>query len=169
MTWRSMLNISAVTMFGLALLAGSVVGAPKAKVSKRQLVGSWSLVSNTTANSSAPPFGANDGFAVFESNGRFSLSLVRADLPKFASNNRATGTADENKAVVQGSIAYFGTYSVNAADGSMTLHIERSSFPNWDGTDQQRTITSLTAQELKYTNSAASTGGSAELTWKRVK
>ena len=169
MNRRSMLNISAVTVLGLAVLAGSASGAPTAKVTKRQLVGSWSLVSNTTSNSSVQAFGANDGFVVFESNGRFSLSLVRSDLPKFASNNRATGTADENKAVVQGSIAYFGTYSVNEAEGSVTLHIERSTFPNWDGGDQKRTITSLTAQQMTYTNPAASTGGSAELTWQRVK
>jgi hypothetical protein len=37
------------------------------------------------------------------------------------------------------------------------------------GTDQQRQIAVLTATELKYTNPAASTGGSAELGWKRVK
>src|SRR5262249_52921942 len=36
---------------------------------------------------------------------------VRSDLPKFASNNRDMGTPEENKAVVQGSITYFGTYS----------------------------------------------------------
>jgi hypothetical protein len=51
----------------------------------------------------------------------------------------------------------------------LTLHIERSSFANWNGTDQQRLIASLTATDLKYTNPAASTGGTAELGWKRVK
>ena len=70
---------------------------------------------------------------------------------------------------MQGSIAYFGTYSVDQADGSVALQIERSSFPNWNGGEQKRVITSLTAQELKYTNPAASVGGSAELAWKRVK
>ena len=39
---------------------------------------------------------------------------------------------------------------------------------NWNGTDQKRLIGSLTADELKYTNPAASVGGTAELTWKRV-
>jgi Lipocalin-like domain len=51
----------------------------------------------------------------------------------------------------------------------LTLHIERSSFPNWSGTDQKRIIRSLTADELKYTNPSASVGGTAELAWKRVK
>jgi hypothetical protein len=90
-------------------------------------------------------------------------------VPKFASNNRNTGTADEIKAAAQGNIAYFGTYSVNEADGTLTFHITRCSYPNWKGTDQPRLITSLTAQELKYTNPSASVGGTAELVWKRVK
>jgi hypothetical protein len=167
MNRRSMLGISAVAVLPFSLLGDAASAATKAKVSKKQLIGNWILVSNNTTN--GRPFSPNDGYATFAADGRFSISLLRSDLPKFASNNRDMGTADENKAVVQGSIAYFGTYSLNEADGTLTLHIERSSFPNWDGTDQQRLIASLTATELKYTNPAASTGGTAELGWKRLK
>ena len=117
----------------------------------------------------AQTFGPNDGYATFGANGRFSISLLRSDLPKFASNNRDTGTLDENKAVVRGSITYFGTYSLDETDGTLTLHIERSSFPNWNGTYQRRLTRTLTASELKYTNPTASVGGTAELEWKRVK
>ena len=106
---------------------------------------------------------------MFERSGRFSFALLSSNVPKFASNNRNTGTADENKAVVQGNISHFGTYTVNEANSTLTFHIERCSFPNWNGTDQKRLITSLTAQELKYANPSASIGGTAELVWKRVK
>jgi hypothetical protein len=169
MNRRSMLGIFAMSVLGLALLGDAASGASKAKVSKKQLVGSWALASNTTSAPGARAFGPSDGYATFGANGRFSISLLRSDLPKFASNNRDMGTPDENKAVVQGSIAYFGTYSLNEADGTLTLHIERSSFANWNGTDQQRLIASLTTTDLNYTNPAASTGGTAELAWKRVK
>jgi len=155
-------------LLGLALHVGDAVGQ-QAKISKTELVGTWTLASNTNTNPGVKNFGPNDGVAIFQANGRFSLQLVRSDLRKFASNNRDKGTPDENQAVVQGSITYFGTYSVNEGDGTLTLHIERSSFPNWNGTDQKRLIGSLTADELKYTNPAASVGGTAELTWKRVK
>ena len=171
MNRRNMLAISAVTavtVFGLALLTEGAIGAPKAKIKKGQLVGDWALVS-TNAPNAAIQNGPDDGYLVFERNGRFSFAILGSKVPKFASNNRNTGTADENKAVAQGSIAYFGTYSVNEADGTLTFHIARSSFPNWTGTDQPRLITSLTAQELKYTNPSASIGGTAELVWKRVK
>ena len=165
MNRRSLISMSVMTAVGLAVAAGSAAGAP---IDKRQLVGTWVLVSNTTTSPNARTFGPNDGVAIFEANGRFVVSLVRSDLPKIASNNRDTGTPDENKAIVQGSIAYFGTYSVSEADGTVTLHIERSTFPNWNGTDQKRLIISLTSNEFKYTNPAASVGGTAELAWKRV-
>ena len=168
MNRRSMLTISAMTTFWLALMAEGAVGAPKAKIKKGQLVGDWALVANNAPNAVIQN-GPDDGYLVFERNGRFSFALLGSKVPKFASNNRNTGTADENKAAVQGSIAYFGTYSVNETDGTLTLHVTRSSYPNWTGTDQLRQVTSLTAQELKYTNPSASFGGTAELVWKRVK
>jgi Lipocalin-like domain len=164
------LTASGLLILGLAVPVTNAVGQ-QAKINKTQLVGSWTLVSNTGSNQSptAKNFGPNDGFATFEANGRFSIQLVRSDLPKFSSNNRDTGTAGENKAIVQGSITYFGTYTVNEGDGALTLHIERSSFPSWNSTDQKRIIASLSAEELKYTNPTASVGGTAVLAWKRVK
>jgi lipocalin-like protein len=85
-----------------------------------------------------------------------------------SSNNRLEGTADENKSAVHGAIAYFGTYTVNESDHTVNFHIERCTFPNWDGTDQKRSVT-ITGDEMKYTNMAASGGGKAELVWKRAK
>jgi Lipocalin-like domain len=158
-----LLGLSALTAVGLA---ATPVAA--AMMNKAQLVGSWMLVANSNTTPNAKTFGPNDGIAIFDGS-RFTIQLVRSDLPKFASNNRDNGTPDENKAVVQGSITYFGTYSVNDADGVLTLHIERSSFPNWNGTDQKRIVTSLSTDELKYTNPSASVGGTAELAWKRLK
>jgi hypothetical protein len=48
---------------------------------------------------------------MFDANGRFSLIIMRGDLPKYASNKRVDGTPDEYKATVTGSLAYFGTYT----------------------------------------------------------
>jgi hypothetical protein len=92
---------------------------------------------------------------------------TRPDLPKFASNNRMQGTAEENKAIVQGSIAYFGTYSV--VDKVIIEKVEGSTWPSWIGTDQKRTITSLTGDDMTLANAANSVGGTGETTYKRVK
>jgi len=80
------------------------------------------------------------------------------------------GTAEENRAVSQNVVAYFGSYTVDEANHVVTLHIEQSSFPNWNGTDQPRRF-AFTVDELRYTaaNSTANPAESAELVWKRVR
>ena len=121
----------------------------------------------STAGSKVRHFGPNPkGLLVFTDDGRFIYLLSRADLPKFASNNRTTGTPEENTAVVQGSVSTFGTYSL--ADKTLTIKVEHSTFPNWIGTDQQRTIT-ITGDEMKWTNPAGSGGGVVELVLRRAK
>jgi hypothetical protein len=103
---------------------------------------------------------------IFESNGHYTSVTLTSDLPKFASGNRNTGTPEENKAVVQGSLAHYGTYSV--ADKVITLKVEGSTWPAWTGTDQKRMIISFTGDEIKW-SLPASIGGTAEVGWKRVK
>jgi hypothetical protein len=138
----------------------------------KELVGSWTLISVTVNRDGekVEPFGPNPkGTMTFDSGGRFSIIVTRSDLPKFASNNREMGTAEENKGVVQGSIAYFGTYNVNEDDHMFIVHVGGGTYPNWVGTDQKR-IFVITGDELKYTNSSRSAGaGVALVVWKRAK
>jgi lipocalin-like protein len=170
MNRRSILSISAITALGLVLLPSDPVAQQKSL--KEELVGTWMLVSSDTVQANgtrSPTFGPNPkGIAVFGSGGHYALEFTDSSLPKFAANNRTTGTAEENKAVVQGSLAHFGTYTVSESDRSLTLHVESSSFPNWTGTEQKRTFT-IASDELKWITPAASGGGLAELVWKRAK
>lgn len=167
---RALALTAMVLLFmGVALPSGDALG--QQKTLKEQLVGTWTYVSVDTVRPDGgrvPIFGPNpQGVASFDSNGRYILLTSRAGLPKFASNNRMEGTPEENKAVVQGSIAHFGRYTVNEADKTITFHIEASTFPNWNGAEQKRPFT-LTEDELKWTT-AASSGGSAEVVLKRAK
>jgi hypothetical protein len=137
-----------------------------------QIVGTWSLASIVGKHpdgSTYDPVGSGaKGLLMFDRDGRVSLLITGDARRKFASNNRLEGSSEENKGVAQGSIAYFGTYAVNEADHTLTMKVERSSYPNWDNTDQKRQI-SITGDELKWTNPAASSGGSADLVWHRAK
>jgi hypothetical protein len=54
------------------------------------------------------------------------------------------------------------------ADKAFTIKIEHSTFPNWIGAEQTRTITT-TRDEMKWSNPAGSGGGVVELVLKRVK
>jgi hypothetical protein len=137
----------------------------------KDIVGTWSLVSVTVDRdgNKTEPFGPNPmGVLVFDRSGHFSLVVIRAGLPKLVSNNRMTGSAEENKAIVRGSTAYFGTYSVSEADRMFTVHVEGATFPNWVGTDQKRIFT-INGDQLRYTNSSRSGGeGTALVIWKRL-
>jgi hypothetical protein len=164
-----LLAMTAALFVGIGLPAGDAAEQPKTL--KEQIVGTWSYISVDIVRpdgSRVPLFGPNpSGLASFESNGRYLLLTARRDQPKFASDNRMTGTAEENKAVVQGSIAHFGRYVVNEADRTITFQIETSTFPNWNGVEQKRPFT-LNGDELKWTT-AASSGGTAEVVLKRVR
>jgi hypothetical protein len=144
-------------------------GFSSASAQNNMLAGSWTLVSSDAIKpdgSRTPTLGANpSGRLVFTSDGQFIWLFLDNALPKFASNNRAAGTPEENAAIARGSIAVFGTYSVEGKD--LVLQIERSTFPNWTGTQQRRTVTTLTEAELAWTNPVGSTGGVAELRFKR--
>jgi len=134
------------------------------------LIGTWTLESDTGATADGraiQPFGPNPkGLAIFDSAGHFAIVISRPDLPKFASNDRMHGTAEENEAIVRGSFAFFGTYAV--ANGAVVQHIEGGTWPAWMGTDQKRTITSFTGNEQTWTT-VPSFGGRSELHWRRVK
>ena len=105
---------------------------------------------------------------MFDPHGHSAQFITGADLPKFAAGTADKGTAEETKAALAGFVASFGTYSVNEADKTATTHVEGSVFPNRVGRDQKRSITSLIADELKYTNPTTSMGTVAEATWKRA-
>ena len=136
------------------------------------LRGTWTLVSSVTDKDGkkTEQFGHGaKGMMSLDADGNFMLTIIGPDLPKFAANSRAAGTAEENKAVVSKSIGMIGTYSVNPADKTLTFRVESATFPNWNGTEQKRLIVTASKDELKYITPTASSGGIGTVTWKRAK
>jgi hypothetical protein len=164
-----MLILATTTLLvpGLVSPSGTALGQ-----TAKDLVGTWSWVSAETTRPDGTkyqPFTANPkGFIIFDNNGRFAYVLSRPGRPKFAANDRETGTSEENKATVQGSLAYSGTYSVTDGGKTLVFHIEASTYPNAEGVDQKRLIT-LTGDELKYTNPAPTSGATAVVVLRRVR
>src|SRR5258707_7879381 len=123
----------------LILSAGAALAQP-AKTLREQIVGTWDFViaEITTADGKKTlPFGDKPkGMLIFTADGHFSQVHVAGGLPKIASNNRLAGTAEDNKAIVAGTLALFGTFSVDEAKKTLTFNIEASTFPNAEGTVQ---------------------------------
>jgi len=171
MNRRYIISLSALTAFGLAVLPSTAVSQKKSL--KEQLVGTWTLVS---ANQVSKEGVKSDrwcpnprGRAIFEANGRYTFMIFRTDIPKFASNNMNQVTAEEAKAAIQGMTANYGTWSIDEATKTLTTNIEGSSSPNLNGGTQKRIISSLSADELKYTNPASQIGSVDDVVWKRAK
>jgi Lipocalin-like domain len=161
----------------LVALAGLTISSalPTFAQQASDLVGSWTLVSITLEKDGKKTdfYGPNpQGQLMYDATGHFSVIITRSDLPKFSSNNRETGTAEENKAIVQGSLAYFGTYSVSETDKTITSHVESSTFPNWNGADRKTSL-NISGDELSthvISGPLTSIGtGVAYVVWKRAK
>jgi len=162
-----------INHFALVLLAVALLGpgTASAEVTGKEVVGTWKLVSAAIMKHGKHKdlFGSNPlGQVVFDEHGKYTLVMMRSDIPRFANNNRKKGSATENAAVIHGSIAHFGSYSYNARDKTYTLHIKASTYPNWDNATQTRRLT-VHGNEMLWDNPAGSTGGSLKIILKRLK
>src|SRR5580765_3143632 len=103
--------------FALIAALALVAGEAAAQSLKERIVGTWNFV---VAEVTAPdgkksfPFGETPkGILVFTPDGRFTQIHVASDVPKIASGNRLTGTAEEYAAIMRRSLAVFGSYVVD--------------------------------------------------------
>ena len=148
-----------------AALWTNVASAQPTKTMREQLVGTWNFVIAEITQADGKktlPFGEHPkGQIIFTADGHFSQVHVSGDLPRIASNNRLAGTDADNRAIVQGSLALFGTYAVDESKKTVTFNILASTYPNQAGTSQTRTIDRLTADEFVNTNPGAARDGPA--------
>jgi hypothetical protein len=117
-----MIGVIAFVTAALTLNSGDTIAQPKTL--KDQLVGSWTLVSAETIDTSgsrAPLVKGTPmkGLLVFTPDGRVSFQVI-GDHQKLASNDRTKMTPDEMKAMAESTLSYFGTYTVNEQEKSYT-------------------------------------------------
>jgi hypothetical protein len=170
MQCRNTLVLSAITAFGLAWLSGNAIAQQKSL--KEQLTGAWLHVSeeNTAPDGTKRTFfGADDkGVMIFDASGQYAQILVRSDVPKFKANSRLQGTAEENAAVVRGTTATFGTWTVDEASKTVIVRFVGSLFPNQIGAESKRSV-SVSGDELKMHVPVIAAGGSDDTVWRRAK
>lgn len=73
--------------------------------------------------------------------GQFSVQIAAA--------NRDKAVTKSPRVPVGPIVTYFGTYTIDEGGKGLTYHVERSSFPGWDGIDRKIVIESMTGGELK--------------------
>ena len=169
MNRRATLAMTTALCLALGLSASDALAQQKSL--KEQLVGTWTLVSSDQVRPDGTKlrqFGSDPkGINVFDANGRFFVMIASADNLQIASKDPSKTKFEEDGLIVK-SIAYYGTYTVNEDVKVISLHLDASTFPNQVGTDQKRIITSLTADELKYSSPAAISGVQVHQVWKRA-
>ncbi len=172
-----MKRITLVATLALAaLLLPGLAGeaAAQQKSLKDRLVGTWHFV---IAEVTAPdgkksfPFGPKPrGMVIFTPGGDFTQIHIASEVPKIANANRLNATAEEYAGIMRGTIAQFGTYTVDEEKKQFTMKFTASTFPNWEGVSQTRNIDKLTDEEFINTNPQVGAGrGSAYNLYKRGK
>jgi hypothetical protein len=112
--------------------------SPAAIVSQEQFVGAWKLVSIETVRPNGeiiyPFYGRHpQGLIMYDRSGWMSVQIV-SDPPATKPSARSReemlhSTVDEKAAAFDGYYAYFGTWSLEAGQGTITHHSQQSLYP----------------------------------------
>ena len=159
-----------IALFALSALLFALPASAQSLQDK--LAGTWIVESvvNEQEGKKIEPFGPKPvGYFIFTRDGHYSFQIVRPDRPKFAANNKNKGTSEENKQAIEGTVTIFGTYKISdETNGTISLHVVGSNFPNWDGTDQVRKV-SISGDDMTYTNPSGAIGGTVVQKLRRAK
>jgi hypothetical protein len=119
-----------ITAFAvLSLGAGFPAGAQSLK---EQIAGTWVLTAGTEQHpdgKKVTPW--SEGRLMLDSNGNLAFFLIGRDRPK---------TGNDPRVPVGPAVAYYGTYTVNEAEKSLTWKIERALWPGFDGGERKQTV-----------------------------
>jgi hypothetical protein len=148
--------IALLGMAAAAMPAAAQAGAPQPSDSVAgRLVGTWSFASSINTRKDGSIFdrwGANpQGIFMFDRGGNYAQIIVGSESRVFGAKT----------------FSAFGTYSVQEAK-TLVTRIASCSTAKLTGTSQSRDILVLTPTEFKYSNPVTSTGGIAEVLWKRI-
>lgn len=104
--------------------------------------GTWQLLDSYSEKASgrAPfPLGARVvGRINYDAAGHMAAQLMGLDRQPFSSRDPEAVSDAEYRTAYQTYTGYYGTYTIDAAAGTVTHHVEGASVPGWPGQDQLR-------------------------------
>jgi Lipocalin-like domain len=160
-------------MFYIVIILAGIFAMPASAQSlKDQLVGTWTLASCNDPN--FPACAGDNGIIMYAADGRYVSMVAARGRPKVtppneggaAGANRGGYTPEQYKSIAAGLFAQFGTWSVNEANKTVTLHVDGALFPNIEGTDWATFTPIISGDELK---GIAQNGQPGLFVWRRVK
>ena len=155
---RRSINVLCLSVTALVLLPAGAMA--QQKTLKEQIQGPWSLAScnSTTAKGEKTAYCANNPRGI----------LILAGNGNYASTTIAGGRKDTD---APGVVANFGTWSVNEADKTVTIHFVGALNPANEGKDLKLNI-SLNGEELRTTGDLSTIGiqgSKVDTTYRRFK
>ena len=106
------------------------------------------------------------GMYMFDAAGNFTQIVLRSDLPKARSREHIS--AAQAKAIASGSLAMFGTYTVDEAARTVNVRFAGSTFASLIGTEGKRSVTMISPDEMRFTNAGRVGGRRGESVWRRA-
>ena len=134
---------------------------------QRQFVGTWSLTAMERRGADgepvAPPVEDRLGYLIYDASGYMGVTIMR---PGRAPYGEGGPTADEALAQFGSYTSYFGRFTADEAEGTVTHHVEGSLNPNGIGSDYARSYT-FTEDHLTLQPPPGADGSTTLLTWMR--
>jgi Lipocalin-like domain len=147
-TRRAVAGVASLVFLALASIASGALAQTPGKTLKDQLVGHWRLVS--VSLNGATPYGPDPAGSMFlDAGGHYSVIVITAGSAR--------------------NIAYFGTYTIDDSENSITMHVDATAAGAEARPDVKRFVT-FSGDELIVANNnqkGPGPGRSVELTWKQ--
>ena len=119
---RKIVGLTFLLTLIIWIVAASGVGLSRPSPdAAKGLIGTWRLVSMTRDGKTDPNRGPHPtGLIYYDGTGHMAVQIMPdRERPKYAGTEP---TPDEAKAAITGYIAYFGTYTINEREGTITHH-----------------------------------------------
>lgn len=146
--------------------------APVTAQTMNKVAGTWKMIDATVESNGTVsyPYGPEpQGKLVFTCGLHFVEFLHDPRIPRFKSNERGEGTNEENRLVMESTLALYGRYTVDT-DGNFSGNtVEGSSFPNWIGDVRTTNELTMVVEGNRMIESfQRPSGARVKIIWERV-
>lgn len=163
----------ALAMLGMGLMGGDDQGAAAAGSAKSKFYGTWKLITYDRIYRDGQvtyPYGEKaTGRIYYEKSGRMGAQLMRPERKTAQAMGSSSALRDlpfaDMKEVLNGFVAYYGTFDVDEKSKTVIHHVESCLIPSWVGTDLRR---AYEFEGNRMTLSVIYNDGVGRLVWERL-